>query len=133
MTQPAIGFFEAAMPYVLTCLGSILIILISILLKKLAKIDELGNKFNEHILNFTRVVANLVTFPACDATRAKCIELNKTIIQQPLQKQLDEHIADEAREWEKYEEEAEQLWLAVNHHVHTDRGVVIDYQRRNPK
>lgn len=123
---PAPGFFEVVLPYVLACLGSVVTVLIAILLKKLGRIDALGNQFNEHLLNFTRIVASMVTYHDCEKTRGACVALNKTIIQEPLQKKLDEHISGFSEAQRHNQEEAEQLWLAVRHHIHTERGVVLE-------
>jgi hypothetical protein len=123
-------FFEIALPYVLTCLGCVMTILITILLKKIGKIDELASQFQQHLLNFTQVLSKLVTSEGCEKTRLACLELNKTIIQAPLQKELNSHIIVSENRWREHEDEAEQLWLAVKNHVHTDQGVVVNDQRR---
>ena len=108
-------------PYILTALGAIVSILIVILIKKLNTIDTLSIQFNTHLLEFTKIISNFVTFPDCSKVRSDCMQLNKTIIQAPLQKSLNEH----EKRFEEQDQMDEQLWVAVRNHIHTEQGVII--------
>lgn len=129
----AVTFFEWFLPYVLTCLGCVLTILITILLKKIGKIDDLAVAFQQHLLNWTKLLGELVTKNDCSGTRINCVELNKTIIQKPLQKQLDDYIKDSDESWRRYEDEYEQVWVALHNHIHTESGVVSGGPRKIKK
>jgi hypothetical protein len=119
--------------YISTALGSVVSILIVILLKKLGRIDKIQETLNQHILEFAKIIGTFVTAPSCVEIRKQCFEMNKTLIATPLQKAIDEQGMESDERWLQYEQEAEQLWLAVRSHIHTDKGVVVDVSRRISK
>jgi hypothetical protein len=117
--------FLNILPYIMTILGTMIMILLSILLKKLNKIDVLSQSFNDHIVTFTQTISNLVSFPECAKARVDCCALNKTIIMLPLERQIEERKKLVDAHLNSIDSEIDNLWGAVQDHVHTDNGVVI--------
>ena len=125
-------FVHTAFPYIATCLGSILAIMLGLLFKKINRIDEIGLLFNEHLLNFTKIMGTVVTMPNCIDTRRQCLALNEKIIKEPMENLIEALKADilsrrqySDKRWLELDDEVEQIWSAINVHIHTDKGIVI--------
>jgi len=124
-------FVHTIFPYVVTCLGTILTIMLALLFKRIDRIDEIGIKFNEHLINFTKIMGTVVTLPTCVDTRRQCLDLNSKVIKEPMEKLIEALKADIAsrrqytdEKWKETDQEFEQLWSALHGHVHTEHGII---------
>jgi hypothetical protein len=121
--------FQTLFPYLMTVLGVVVSIMLGNILKKQSEnsreIKALQERLNDLTLHLAKLTPTLMSTKNCLRIRAECIQLNKKIILEPLQKQLEAHIKDSDERWSRLEQEAEQLWLSLKNHAHTEQGVVI--------
>ena len=118
--------FTALFPYIMTVLGTVLLVMLTGLLKRIAQatsdIADLKTELME-------MKPSLVTESHCKEVRADCLALNRRLILEPLSKDLDGHIKDSIEHWNRCEGDCAALWANLRSHLHTKDGVILAPRR----
>jgi hypothetical protein len=121
--------FQTLFPYAMTVLGVVLTIMLNNLLKAITqnKIEnqKLRMDINDILLSLAKLTPTLMSAEACARVRGDCLQLNKRIILEPLERKLDDMSRDRDERWEQQEQENRDLWGSILSHAHSDNGVVM--------
>lgn len=112
-----------ALEAIVTILSSLIIVLLGVQINQTLNLKKTINAVKEnlanHILQMTQMMAKKVDTVSCVDVRRECFALNKTIIQNPLQDQLEEMKTKDREHRHKNEKEYAILWEALRKHSHT--------------
>lgn len=118
---PAHGI--TALEIVFTSLTSLVILLLGIQINQTISlrkaVQSVKDDLNSHVLQMTKSMAEKVGIDTCSGIRQECLRLNKTIIMNPLEKQIStmKYKCGENRKDNQHEKEL--LWAALKSHSHT--------------
>lgn len=112
-----------ALETIVTLLSSLIIILLGVQINQTSNLKKSINTVKDnlanHILQMTQMMSKKMDTVSCTDVRRECFALNKTIIQHPLEDQLEqlkykcnEHLA-------RQEKEFGSIWSAIKKHTHT--------------
>jgi len=117
--MPTLSALEA----IITTLSSIIVLLLGVQITQTMNLKRSLNNvkqgLSDHVLKMTELMTKKVDVDNCNVVRRECLALNKTIIQNPLQEQLETMKAKCREHRHQNEKENTLLWDAMRKHTHT--------------
>ena len=109
---------------ILTGLGALIVIFLGIQIRQIfnmnTAIRNVNLKLDEHILHMANELPKRVAVADCSHIRRDCLELNKTIIQQPLTDQIEAMKVKCRDNRKEHVTDLNKVWQAIRHHSHTN-------------